>query len=88
MLLHFFSQVAGLFYSIGFNQSVAAFALKDEEEADGSGTVLRHPLNLRPLGLKSSSNKIIAKTTDRLIFPVVSSSVHSDQQGFVKGRNF
>lgn len=68
LLLLFFNNVAGIFFSLDFSQSIAAFALKDVEESDASGVVLRQPLNLRPLGLKNSDNKIIAKTTDRLIF--------------------
>ena len=61
----FFSQTAGLFLDTDFNPSEGALILKGDEPSDASGSTLRAPLGLRPVGMKNTDNKVIGKTVDK-----------------------
>ena len=86
--LLFFLLTAGLHFGLGFNDGWAAFLPKGDEPGDASGLISRKSLNTRPLGLKSTDNKLVAAVTCDAFEPVVDNHVHRAQRGFSRRRNF
>ena len=71
-----------------FNESVMVFVPKDvteREEIDGD--IVRGPMALRPLSLKSTDNKAIAGVTNNRLSPVLSKQSFCIQRGFIRGRS-
>eukprot|EP00959_Pyramimonas_sp_CCMP1952_P208299 4357321-Pyramimonas_sp.AAC.1 len=58
------------------------------EPDSGSGGVRRSAQDTRPLGLKSTSNKVVAATLNRRITPAIQRVASVVQRGFVAKRNF
>ena len=59
---------------------------KDDDKDLSSEGVYRSPLDLRPLTLKNSENKVVAGVINWIIKPVVERAACSIQNGFVGGR--
>ena len=59
---------------------------KDDDLERGNEGVYRSPLDLRPLTLKNSENKVVAGVTNWIINPVVEKTACSSQNGFAAGR--
>ena len=70
-LISLFLLTSGMDFDLTFNDSLAAFIPKGDEEDDKTGCIKRRALNTRPLGLKNSNNKLVAGVSCSSFDPVV-----------------
>ena len=59
------------------------FLIKKSKMTDAPGNTFREPSELRPIGCKNTSNKIIAGVAAHRLSPVISQSIVGSQRGFV-----
>jgi hypothetical protein len=70
---------------IGFNNTLAMFPPKGDEEAD-SDEILREACDTRPLGMKNCDNKTVAGVYNAACKRTLSASANRLQRGFIAGR--
>lgn len=73
---------------LSFNEVLAIFAPKGEEQGDLPSSVIRKAADLRPLGLKNTGNKLVAGLFNWQATPLVKRLAAPIQRGFVRGRQF
>ena len=52
----------GIFFTLEWNNNVAAFLPKGTQDSDDTGEIIRFGGQVRPLGMKNSDNKIVGRS--------------------------